>query len=324
MGKPAWLEKVQQRAAETAEPLVQPVEEVVPGRIINIDGDYLAYFAAGGDEMKPEVAKSVATDRIAAARELVGAEFAALQLTGRGSNKGHRFLAAVTKPYQGQRQSGRKPKNWEVVREFLELADVSLLGAKRVSWDDREADDGFAKSAYESEDPTNLVAHFTADKDMRMLPGIHLNWRDFTRVLVPAGAYDVIGEFDGKQYGHKWFWLQMLTGDTADHIPGIPKCGEVGAGKLLAGTSCNAEAWEVVGRRYADQWELGWEQKFVEMATLLWLRKTVHLHDFARILPDSARHCLAPAIREQQKRVDAALAELEALNEPEGPPWHTD
>lgn len=317
--KPDWLKKAQERARENEEPLVQPAEAVVPGRVVNIDGDYLAYFASGGDEMKPEVAKQVAVDRIAAARELCGAEHSVLQLTSRDSTKGQRFLVSVTTPYQGQRQSGRKPKNWEVVREFLEGADVGLLGCRRVSWIDREADDGFARSAYESPAPADLVAHFTADKDMRMLPGIHLNWKDFTRTVVPAGAYDVVGEYDGKQYGHKWFWTQMLTGDTADHIQGIPKLGEVGAGKLLAGTTCNAEGWEVVARRYNDQWELGWELKFVEMATLLWLRKANYLHDFARILHKEARTILAPAIREQQKRVDAEQAKLDALNE--DPPW---
>ena len=324
MSKPAWLDKVQQRAKETAEPLVQPVEQVVPGRIINIDGDYLAYFAAGGDEMKPEIAKQVATDRIAAARELVGAEHSVLHLTARDSTKGQRYLAATIKPYQGQRQSGRKPKNWGVVREFLELANVGLLGAQRISWIDREADDGFARSAYESPAPAELVAHFTADKDMRMLPGIHLNWKDFTRTVVPAGSYDVVGEFDGKQYGHKWFWQQCLQGDTADHIGGIPGVGEKGAHGCLLGTTCNAEGYEVVRRQYQAAFGDLWAAAFVEMATLLWLRKANYLHDFARILPKDAREELAPAIRAQQRRVDAAQAALDALNDDQGPPWHTD
>lgn len=323
MGKPAWLEKVQQRAAETAEPLVQPVEQVVKGRVINIDGDYLAYFAAGGDEMKPEIAKQVATDRILAARELVGAEHAVLQLTARDSNKGQRFLASTHKPYQGQRNSGRKPKNWGVVREFLETADTSLLGCRRISWLDREADDGFAKAAYESPAPADLVAHFTADKDMRMLPGIHLGWKDFTRVVVPASAYDVVGEIDGKQYGHKWFWMQCLHGDTADNIGGIPGVGEKGSAKSLAGTTCNGEAWEVVAAQYAASFGDTWRSMFVEMATLLWMRKANFLHDFARVLTTEARTELAPAIRAQQKRVDAEQARLDELNK-DDPPWHTD
>ncbi|KDD18629.1 hypothetical protein [Bordetella bronchiseptica] len=279
-----------------------------------IDGDYLAYFASGGDEMRVDVARRVAVDRMHAVRELSGAEKVELHLSARAGTKGERFLIAATQPYQGQRSSSRRPKNWEAVREFLETADQDILRARRVSWHDREADDGFAAASLTARSPVEAVVHHTADKDMRMLPGVHVAWRDYARTSVPKGAYEVIGPHDGLVYGTKWFWLQMLMGDTADHIPGLPKVGEKKASAALAGTTCNGEAYEAVEAMYRDHKGDAWADYFVEQAGLLWLRKTHHPHDFLRVLPEHGQAAIMDAVRRMLNNVKEKREALDRLN----------
>src|SRR5690606_28101994 len=122
----------------------EPLTEVVPGRVALVDGDYLAYFASGGDNMRLDVARHVAVSRMETVRDITGAERVEMHLTSSGSDKGERYLIATTQPYQDQRKGSSKPKNWEAVRAFLDEAPESRLGCKRVVWFDREADDGIA------------------------------------------------------------------------------------------------------------------------------------------------------------------------------------
>ncbi|OZI20071.1 hypothetical protein CAL26_21185 [Bordetella genomosp. 9] len=313
MAQPEWLRNAAARVAEQI-PDTAPQDEVVPGRVALIDGDYLAYFASGGDNMRVDISRRVAVDRMHAVRELSGAERVELHLSARASTKGERFLIATTQPYQGQRHSSRRPKNWEAVREFLETADEALLRARRVTWMDREADDGFAHAALSARGPLESVVHHTADKDMRMLPGLHLAWTDYARTQVPKGAYEVIGPYDGKVYGTKWFWMQMLMGDTADHIPGFYGLGEDKALRILAGTRCNAEAYEAVQAEYARQKGDAWADYFVEQAGLLWLRATHHPHDFLRVLPEHRNPELMAAVRRMLANVKEKREALDRLN----------
>jgi DNA polymerase-1 len=203
------------------------------------------------------------------------------------------------KPYQAQRVDGRKPKNHNYLQGFLMDYSGDMFTAK--TWATREADDGIGACAlYAVGKKPGYIAIATADKDLRMLPGAHINWRQRMVTRVNPGDYDVVG-LDGKQYGLKFFWLQMLMGDTADHIPGLEavrvnnpdgtlkrfaNCGEKTAEKLLADCTTNEQAGRKVIDLYLEgypssrEWAL---DRFVEQACLLWMRTDAHgtLTDFA-------------------------------------------
>jgi DNA polymerase-1 len=312
MTQPEWLRKAAARVAEQI-PDATPMDDVVPGRTVMVDGDYLCYFASGGDEMRVDISRRVFVDRLHAVRELTGAEKVELHLSARASTKGERYLIATTQPYQGHRH-GRKPKNWEAVREFAETVDEDRMRAKRIEWWDREADDGLAAATLSARDPVTSYVIHTADKDMRMLPGLHLAWTDYARTEVPKGAYEVIGPYDGKVYGTKWFWMQMLMGDTADHIPGLWKVGEGKALKWLAGTTCNAEAYEVVTAKYQEFKGETWADYFVEQAELLWLRKTAEPHDYMRVLPSNYSRDIYHATVRMKRNIKEKREALDRLN----------
>lgn len=323
-------------AAAAATPHKIELPPVQPGLVLHVDGDYLAYYAAGNDDTDPGQARLNAISLIEEYRARVGAESAVVHSTALHSHKGERFLAATVKPYQGQRSGGRKPKNHAYLQNWLHQYDGSAFRSKL--WATREADDGMAACAhYAIGTPVGYAAIATADKDLRMVPGIHINWqtRQVTRVL--PGEYDVIGE-DGKQYGLKWFWLQMLTGDTADNIPGLEqylhndgkkssfkKVSEVTAAKLLADCTTNDEAAKRVVELYRGGYCEGpltlWADRFVEQAALLWMRcgNDAALDDF---LTHKGHSCISGALPWQEllnatermkERVALARKQVDAL-----------
>jgi DNA polymerase-1 len=276
--------------------------------VLHFDGDYAAYYCAGNDECEPGQARHNAFGRIETTRLLTGSESVVVHLSAPGCTKANRYLIATVKAYQGQR-SGRKPKNWEYLREVLEHYEGPKFRPK--VWVTREADDGVAYCA-----AINDIAISTRDKDFRMLPGLHINWMTWERTEVPRGAYDVAGT-DGLQYGLKWFYLQLLQGDTADNIPGLPKlfgkqCGEATARAYLNETASREDAYDLVQTAYADFYGTVWADALVEQAALLWLRTDAQasIANVSEAFPD------CPHIKRALERLEARVTtELNVISQ---------
>ena len=256
----------------------------VEGRVLFVDADMLCYQCGGNDDTDVATSRRILKNKIDLFMEASGAERLVLGLTGDGSTKGDRAVIAYTKPYQGQRK-GQRPKNWQYLRDYI---GQGLAGPVKTVFD-READDlaGFMSQVYGG----NSVL-CSRDKDFRMLPGLHLNWDTYELVHVPADAFAL--EAGGKLYGHKWFWTQMLWGDAADNIPGLPKhpdfprgVGEVAAGKLLAFADGDDSAAVAVAQAYKAHWGDEWVDRYVEQASLLWIRRTnqAPIAEWAAYLP---------------------------------------
>lgn len=266
--------------AATETPQVTETLPQTTGLVLHVDGDYLAYFASGNDETDAGQARNNALNIIEEFRARAGCESVIVHNTADGSNKGERFLIAEVKPYQGHRSSNSKPKNYAYLRDFL----LNYTGTAFTStvWADREADDAIAAAAYQAISGTPGYAVIaTRDKDMRMLPGHHIDWVSREITVVAPGDYDVVGA-GGKQFGLKFFWQQMLEGDTADNIPGLEyyktergtlaRLGPKTAEKLLANATTSDEAAVIVQNLYEGAYQDLWEDRFVEQAALLWMR----------------------------------------------------
>lgn len=307
------MDWMQQAAAAATPQLVRPPQPVVPGRVLHMDGDLLAYWAGGNEDTTVAESRERASHKINTLRDQAGAESVVLHLTTSTSTKGDRFIIATVKAYQGQRKSGRKPKNWGYLRDWLEGYEGNLFRPK--AWSSREADDGVALCAHDSiRKGQGLVAIASADKDFRMIPGIHVNWNTYDVTEVPLGTYDLIGA-DGLQYGYKWFFLQLLQGDTADNIPGLPKfqgkpVGEKTAQSILKGIDNAAEAWQVVAGCYDEHYGADASDRLAEQAMLLWLRTDMaaDIGDFANEL--GLRH-QADAIERVRQRIKEAYAQAQ-------------
>ena len=295
-------------AAHAIEPQGVPI---VKGRRVHIDADMLAYQCGGNDETDVATSRRILKSKIDLFKDASGAEGVLLHLTASGSTKGDRAVVAYTKPYQGQRK-GHRPKNWQYLRDYM--ADGVAGPVKQ--WYDREADDGFGFISANC--PLDVIA--TRDKDMRMLPGLHLNWDTYELVHVPADVFAT--EACGKLYGHKWFWTQMLWGDAADNIPGLPKhpdfprgVGEVAAAKLLAFADDDASAAQAVAQAYKAHWGDEWADRYAEQASLLWIRRTQQapIHEWAQFLPIGPQ--LTAAVERMLTRVNLLKEEAACLSD---------
>lgn len=265
-------------AAEQA-PVSTVAPPVVPGRVIDVDGDMICYWAGGGEDTSTAVSRSTALNKIEFMREMSGAESVVVHLTADSSTKGDRRLIATVKAYQGQRKSGRKPKNWQYLRDFFTTYSGPRFTVK--VWATREADDGICFASYSTNTPVGEVPNrviASADKDMRMIPGWHIDWATAELVTVPVGCFETYNAARTKLFGTKWFWMQMLQGDTADNIPGLPALdgkpvGEKRAEKLLAHCESSDDCFDVVTAAYELEYQAAWRERFLEQAALLWMRR---------------------------------------------------
>ena len=290
----------------------------VEGRVLFVDADMLCYQCGGNDDTDVATSRRILKNKIDLFMEASGAERLVLGLTGDGSTKGDRAVIAYTKPYQGQRK-GQRPKNWQYLRDYI---GQGLAGPVKTVFD-READDlaGFMSQVYGG----NSVL-CSRDKDFRMLPGLHLNWDTYELVHVPADQWCV--EAGDKVYGLKWWAIQMLWGDTADNIPGLPKhpdfmrgVGEVAANKLLAFANDHISAVDALHSAYRAWWgDAEWADRFAEQAALLWIRRgqRAELNEWLDYMP-SINHApyvqeLTDAAKRQAERVNALLEEARALS----------
>ena len=316
---PGALSAAVAAAVEDAPSIVVKGIEKVPGRFLLVDGDYLAYYCAGGDHTTVGDARMRLMQRLDDMKTMAGAEHIALHLTATGSHKGWRYVIAQQRPYQAQREGSARPKNWAALRDFLE--SYKGLAFRQKIWGSREADDGIALHANML--PYGLAVIAMKDKDSQMITGaLHLDWDTYELTEVPAGTYETENS-TGRLFGHKWFWLQMLMGDSADHIPGVPQilshtgrmvqCGNARARDALVMSVGNEDAFMTVSSAYHRYYEAKWPDVFAEQAALLWMRndKDAKVDGFLQVIPDNERGNAVRAAAERlvarvQEAVDAA------------------
>lgn len=314
------LEKLQELGEKTAD-LASIALPLDPETTLHVDGDYAAYYFAGNDETTFSQAKAKFLDGVRIAQQVGGAGQVVIHITGRGSDKGGRFKIATVKDYQGQRDSSRRPKNWDALRAWLEESKT-LPGTefRVVTWMDREADDGVAAAARYAWEKGKVPVIFSRDKDFRMIPGRHVTWTTLERIeFVPERWKLDTGEVDTNGpivYGRISFWLQMLQGDAADNIPGLEKspakkagtfkaCGSGCAHDYLDGTTNAEQAYRIVSSLYKAYYGGSWPDRFVEQAALLWLRvdNDAYVGDFMRAMPAGAAADLEKAVLKLEGRI---------------------
>lgn len=271
----------------------------VPGRVVHIDADFLAYMVSyekEGTQILLEDMQHNCRTAIESMRRMAGAESVYLHLTPSSSNKGGRSELAILKEYQGSRKDKPKPAKLHIMRDWMGKAFPATLHQFC------EADDGMSSSQYAAfaNRSSNLSIICSKDKDLNMVPGLHLDWDsgEISDSITPFGEIYLDESTSTKKikgYGQKFFWAQMLMGDQADTISGLPlvchsslskpkKVGPVLTYSLLCGIGNNREAFSYVKDLYSrygteigfKHWQTGeavhWGKAFVSEAQLLWMR----------------------------------------------------
>lgn len=201
---------------------------MVVGRVLQLDADISAYACCNLDETYAENVE-ILKEYIQIRRIMAGAEFINLHLTI--GDKGGRYDIAILKEYQGNRKD-RDPEQQIRVRALrsamAEMHDQPFVTP--VIWSDREADDGiniYQRKKMEQSGYNKSVIS-TTDKDLNMNPGLHMHpdtyeWKEVPdgygsiRIDESTSSKKIVGE------GTSFFWAQLLMGDSADNISGIPK-----------------------------------------------------------------------------------------------------
>jgi len=181
-------------------------------------------------------------------------------LTDSGSN--FRLSEATIKPYKGNRSSP-KPFHYHNIKMYLEgMPEITLV-------EGMEADDMLAIKQMErhSKDDYSTVI-CTRDKDLKMVPGNHYCWGSGNQSEVPLW-------FQSENGGWKWFFTQLLTGDSTDNIPGLYGVGQVKAEKLLQPPTEPLEMYIVCKNYYMRYFGSYWMKFMDENARLLWMKRTL-------------------------------------------------
>jgi 5'-3' exonuclease, C-terminal SAM fold len=183
--------------------------------------------------------------------------------------EGFRYSIGVTRPYKGTRHNP-KPFHFYNIIAYLR-ANYSCV----ISRDGYEADDMMCMYQYNSDPGTTIIC--SRDKDLRICPGWHFSWECGKQKAIGPYCTNETGSLtlkpDGSTlgYGLKFFFYQMLVGDTADNIPGLPKVGDATAVKLLSGIEDVREMYEVVKALYKEKMGEKAKEYFEEQAALLWM-----------------------------------------------------
>ena len=93
------------------------------------------------------------------------------------------------------------------------------------------------------------------DKDFNQIPGWHYNFVKKTHYYVD------------KAEGDRFFYTQILTGDSADNIIGLHMVGPVKAAKILKDKTTEKEMYDACVEAYGNA------DRVLENARLLWLRR---------------------------------------------------
>lgn len=180
-----------------------------------------------------------------------------------------RHKLAKTKVYKGTRKSPKPLHYTNLTAHILDNYPNVIIG------NGLEADDEM--SIYQTNNKNTIIC--SRDKDLRICPGLHYSWElgnqaeigplDFDKV----GWVKFMGEDRSKLFGGglAFFYSQLITGDVADNIPGIPKGGAVLAEKTLSGCNSEKEFYTAVSELYKERIGEGWEEYMTEQANLLWM-----------------------------------------------------
>jgi hypothetical protein len=185
--------------------------------------------------------------------------------------EGFRYALAISKPYKGTRKNPKPLYFYAILHDLLFNRDCV------VSKGGLEADDELGIAQCSDEQGRTIIC--SRDKDLRIIPGWHYSWECGAQGSIGPTYTDRVGWLEKRQtgdvlgFGLSFFYYQMLVGDSADNIPGLPKWGKVKAYNLLKDLKTEKELFEAVKAAYKETMGSESKEYFFEQANLLWIRQ---------------------------------------------------
>lgn len=192
--------------------------------VFAFDGDVLTYRTAAAMAEGTEYdCKQIIESTLASIRSVSSVPAARIYLSD-ASN--FRYAVATTRPYKGKRKTIVRPPLLPFCRQYLQ----DKYAAKIVS--NMEADDAVATDMKKFGG-----VHCGQDKDIKQCPGWHYNYIN--------NEWEHITEEEATLR----LFRQILTGDSGDDIPGLPRVGPKTAEKIIL----DAETAEQTAETYYQQ-----------------------------------------------------------------------
>ena len=278
--------------------LPSQIPEMIQGLTLIMDGDAACYTSTY-DAKKLETAVRRFHTNVLEKMYLTQAESARVHITPKGCLKNYRDWLIPVKPYQGNRVNKEKPMLLEPLRAMLESHFSDHDTIRVFGHMDKEADDGIMQDCYSI--PNTVM--YSEDKDLCIVPTVRFNHKtgNFDRILDRYGHISLdYSTSTTKVIGHgtKFFWAQLLMGDSADNVKGLKSyhgklCGAVKAHEILSNCRTEADAANAVFDGYRSI-----DQNILPEAECLWL---------TRVAGDSARNYF--------KELELSEANQEFLND---------
>lgn len=192
-----------------------------------------------------------------------------LFLTGKGN---FRDAIAKEKKYKGNRKK-EKPFHYANLKAYVQAAyDCRLVGGL-------EADDLLAiEQTKRIKDRDTIIC--SRDKDLRIQEGYHYSWEVAGQPRFGPAWVDELGVLQLKRGGKKlfgtglrFFYSQLLTGDSTDNIPGLGGYGPIKAFNALKACNTTDELFEAVRELYRAKHGDDWAEKMLERGRCLWMTK---------------------------------------------------
>ena len=138
------------------------------------------------------------------------------------------YRKQICPDYKANRKGTGKPVMLNQIMKYLRNSYGAEISRGQ------EADDAMGIAQ------TNKTIIVTTDKDLNMVPGLHYNYvKDDLFYVSP-------------EEGRRFFWKQVLTGDTTDNIQGIPKVGPKRAEDVVRDCKNEKEYCLAVFNRYLE------------------------------------------------------------------------
>ena len=194
-----------------------------------------------------------------------------------------RDAIAVKKVYKGNRKS-EKPFHYDNLTAYM-LANYEVKIAVGM-----EADDLMSIHQWDRVKDGHMDTIICSrDKDLRITPGNHFGWTCGRQdqfgpsVVTELGDIKLVGGGKLVGTGLKFFYSQVITGDTVDNIPGLPRGGPALAHKSLHDATSEAELFERVAGLYEGKFGPTWREEMNEQCQLLYMIR--ELNEDGSIVP---------------------------------------
>lgn len=144
------------------------------------------------------------------------------------------FRKVIFPDYKANRKDKELPILYHRLREYLRHNYEIVIKPSL------EADD--VLGILSTRHPDKYVIMST-DKDLKQIPGLHFNWKENKIEKVT------------KHEGNRWFYMQIIMGDTTDNYKGIPGAGIAKATKIVDEYLYAGEdkVWTAIVAAYADK-----------------------------------------------------------------------